>query len=79
MSKPFNPVDFFESDDEIVDFLVECWFDDPEGLTYLRACEFVADALADTKTFARLVGLSVRAITKRESARAADGGRDASA
>lgn len=66
-------------DDEMVDFLVECWFDDPEGLTYLRACEFVADALGDTKTFARLVGLSVLAITKRERSKTADRGRDASA
>lgn len=66
MSNPFNPFDFMESDDEIVDYLVVCWFDDPDGLTYLRACEFVASSVRDAKKYAWLIFLAVRQITKRE-------------
>ena len=40
----FNPLDYMDSDDEIVDYLVDSYFDDPDGNVYARACQFVTDA-----------------------------------
>ena len=40
----FNPCDYMESDEEIVDYLVDSYFDDPDGYVYTRACQFVTEA-----------------------------------
>ena len=40
-ASPFNPVDHMETDEEIIEFIVDCYNEDPEGRVYLRACQFL--------------------------------------
>ena len=46
----FNPVDYMTSDEEIIEFLVDSFKDDPTGATYQGALKFVADACGMRKT-----------------------------
>ena len=48
----FNPVDYMASDEEIIDFLVESYKDDPTGMTYQGALKFVMRSCGLTKAFA---------------------------
>ena len=48
----FNPVDYMTSDEEIIDFLVESYKDDPTGMTYQGALKFVMRSCGLTKAFA---------------------------
>ncbi len=48
----FNPVDYMTSDEEIIDFLVESYKDDPTGETYQGALKFVTSSCGLTKAFA---------------------------
>lgn len=37
----FNPFDRLETNEEMIDYLVDCYFEDPEGKVYQKACEFL--------------------------------------
>ena len=43
--KPYNPVNELHSDDEIIDFLVDCYKEDSEGLTLARGMAFAMDSI----------------------------------
>lgn len=47
----FNPVDYMTSDEEIIEFLVDSFKDDPTGATYQGALRFVMAACGMKKTF----------------------------
>ena len=42
----FNPVDHMESDEEIIEYMLDCLDldDDPDGIVFQRACEYVVDS-----------------------------------
>ena len=48
--KPYNPVNELHSDDEIIDFLVDCYKEDSEGLTLARGMAFAMDSIGEPKT-----------------------------
>lgn len=48
----FNPVEFMSSDEEIIEYLIEAYKDDPTGKTYQGALNFVTKACGLPKTFA---------------------------
>ncbi len=48
---PFNPVDHMETDEEIIEFIVDCYDEDPGGRVYLRACQFLGDSRGVLKTY----------------------------
>ena len=48
---PFNPVDYMQTEADMIDFIVDCYDDDAEGRTYLRACQFLSDSRGHTKAF----------------------------
>ena len=50
-ASPFNPVDHMETDEEIIEFIVDCYDEDPEGRVYLRACQFLGDSRGPLKTY----------------------------
>ena len=50
-ASPFNPVDHMETDEEIIEFIVDCYNEDPEGRVYLRACQFLGDSRGTLKTY----------------------------
>ena len=50
-ASPFNPVDHMETDEEIIEFIVDCYNEDPEGRVYLRACQFLGDSRGPLKTY----------------------------
>ena len=54
----FNPCDYMESDEEVVDYLVDSYFDDSDGYAYIRACQFVTEAKGTIVAY----GLFYRAI-----------------
>lgn len=64
--KPFNPVDHMDSDEEIIEFLVDCYDDDPDGRTYERACEFVGHSQGIPRAFS-LIFRATREIAERGS------------
>lgn len=51
---PYNPVDAMQSDEEVVDFFVDCFDEDAEGLTLARAMRFAVDSIGEART-ARLM------------------------
>lgn len=61
----FNPCDYMESDEEIVDYLVESHFDDPDGFVYIRACQFVTEAKGAIVAFG-LFYRAIKEISRRE-------------
>lgn len=61
----FNPCDYMESDEEVVDYLVDSYFDDPDGYVYGRACQFVTEAKGDTVAHG-LFERAIREIGRRE-------------
>lgn len=63
-TSPFNPVDYMETDEEIIEFIVDCFDDDPEGRVYLRACQFVGDSRGILKTY-ELLQRATREIASR--------------
>lgn len=67
----FNPCDYLESDDEIVDYLVDSYFDDPEGNVYARACQFVTEAKGIVAA-SRLFFLAIKKINRNENPPAAE-------
>lgn len=66
--KRYNPVSFMQSDDEVIDFLVDCYREDKEGLTLARGLSFAEDALGAARA-ARLMlfaGIKIGRSEKRE-------------
>ena len=47
----FNPVDQMKTDEEIMEFIINCYDEDPEGIVYVRACKFLCDSRGTIKTF----------------------------
>ena len=62
----FNPLDYMDSDDEIVDYLVDSYFDDPDGNVYARACQFVTEAKGIVAA-SRLFFLAIKKINRHEN------------
>lgn len=62
----FNPVDYMDSDEEIVDYLVDSYFDDPAGNVYARACQFVTEAKGIVAA-SRLFCLAIKKINRHEN------------
>lgn len=63
-TKPFNPVDHMTTDEEVIEFLMDCHEDDPEGRVFERACKFVKDSRGTLKAH-DLIGLAGKAIVDR--------------
>lgn len=61
----FNPCDYMESDEEIVDYLVDSYFDDPDGYVYTRACQFVTEAKGAVVAYG-LFYRAIKEISRRE-------------
>lgn len=40
----YNPIDHMETDEEIIEFLVDCFMDDLSGKIYQRGIEFLCEA-----------------------------------
>ena len=40
----YNPIDDMETDEEIIEYLVDCFLDDLSGTVYQRAVEFLCEA-----------------------------------
>ena len=47
----FNPVDQMKTDEEIMEFIINCYDEDPEGSVFVRACKFLCDSRGNLKTF----------------------------
>lgn len=62
----FNPVDYMDSDEEIVDYLVDSYFDDPDGNVYARACQFVTEAKGIVAA-SRLFFQAIKKINRNEN------------
>lgn len=62
----FNPVDHLETNEEMIDYLVDCYFDDPEGKVYQKACEFLG-ASKGLPTAFLVITRATKEIAKRES------------
>lgn len=62
----FNPLDYMEGDDEIVDYLVDSYFDDPEGNVFARACQFVSESKGIVAA-SRLYFLAIKKINQHET------------
>lgn len=62
---PFNPVDNMETDEEIIEFIVDCYDEDPEGRVYLRACQFLGDSRGILKTY-EILHRATREIASRD-------------
>ena len=39
-----NPVNHMKTDEEIIEFIIDCYNEDPDGRVYLRACQFLGDS-----------------------------------
>lgn len=63
--KPYNPVDSMQSDDEVIDYLVDCYKEDKEGLTLARAMDFAEASLGGPRV-ARLMFFAGMRIGKAE-------------
>lgn len=61
-----NPIDYMDSDDEIVDYLVDSCFDDPDGNVYARACQFVTEAKGIASA-SRLFSRAIKKINRNEN------------
>lgn len=62
----FNPVDHLETNEEMIEYLVECYFEDPEGKTYQRACEFLG-ASKSLPTLFTVIARATKEIAERQS------------
>ena len=69
-ASPFNPVDHMETDEEIIEFIVDCYDEDPEGRVYLRACQFLGDSRGTLKTY-EILQRATREIASRNQQPAA--------
>lgn len=61
----FNPVDHMTTDEEMINYLIDCYFEDPDGQTYKRACEFLG-ASKDISTSAFVIYRATKEIIQRE-------------
>ena len=58
--KPYNPVKELHSDVEIIDFLVDCYKEDSEGLTLARGMAFAMDSIGEPKTALLMIYVGMR-------------------
>ena len=46
-----NPVNHMKTDEEIIEFIIDCYNEDPDGRVYLRACQFLGDSRGILKAY----------------------------
>lgn len=46
----YNPVDDMQSDEEVIEYLMDCYKEDCEGLTLARAMAFSMESLGQART-----------------------------
>lgn len=58
--KPYNPVDEMESDEEVIEFLLDCYQEDSEGRTLARAMGFAVDSIGGPRTARLMMRAGIR-------------------